>query len=1206
LRRAVWVLLGVLLLWLLGWLALPPLLRSQGEKWAGAALGRTVHIGRVEFAPWALQLTLHDVAVAKAQGEGAQLTVQRLYVDVDASSLLRLAPVLDALEVDQPTLHLEQTAPGHYDVDDILARWAVDASPQPAPLPRFALYNVVLRDGAVDFVDHTVQRTHVLRALQLHLPFLSSLASKREIKVEPRLAFELNGSRFDSAAQSTPFLSSHHTQAQLHLADFDLAPYLAYVPASVPVQLQAGVLDLDLQLSFEQQEQARISVSGQLQARGLRLADRQQQPLLAVDAIRVQLADLQPLAQRGHLSAIEIEAPKAQAVRARDGLLNWQRLADGAPTAAASAPPPPSAPGWQWQIDQVRLHGGELDWRDEAVAGGAQLALQGLQLDAKAIAWPLQQPFDFAGRATLAGGQIGFQGQASARMATLATSIRELPLEAGAPYLGQYLHPRLDGRLDADLGLAWNDPAWVLRLAHLSLANVTLRCAPPVACPQAGAANKPHWLALAGLQLDDLRVNGQTQQVHLGRLALAQPEVQVERDARGRWMFESWLLPPPAAAPSPAGAATAARPWALQLGQIEVDGGTIALRDAQPQQAVALQLSQLRLRLQDLAPLAPGAAPARLELAARVDAGRRQAGQLQYKGSLGLAPLRSQGQLLATQLPLHALEPYVAQALNVRVLRADGSFKGSVDVAERPQGLQVHVQGDAAIDDLRLRSALLTRPGAVVADDDEAPRRLTAQDDLLKWKSLGLRGLDLALAPQQPLQLQVRETALSDFFARIIVQEGGRINLQDVLKQPSASGAAQSASAAPAATAATAAPIVRFGPITLAGGQVSFTDHFIKPNYSADLSELTGRLGAFSSQPPAPGEPPLMAELELRGRAEGTAQLEITGRLNPLAQPLALDIVGRMQGLELPPLSPYSIKYAGHGIERGKLSMEVSYQIQPDGQLTANNKLVLHQLSFGDAVEGAPASLPVRLATALLADSNGVIDLDLPISGSLNDPQFRVSAVIFKLLGNLIMKAVTAPFALLANALGGGGGDASSVAFAPGSAQLDGAAQASLDKVAKALQARPALTLTVVGQAQLASEREGWKGAQLQAMLLAQKRREARRSGADAEAVHSVSAAETPALLQALYRRADNIPKPRNLLGLPKELPPAEVQALLLASISLPDDAMHELATERGVAVRDYLAAHGVAPAQLFLGAVETAPQQDKWTPHAQLTLALP
>lgn len=129
-----------------------------------------------------------------------------------------------------------------------------------------------------------------------------------------------------------------------------------------------------------------------------------------------------------------------------------------------------------------------------------------------------------------------------------------------------------------------------------------------------------------------------------------------------------------------------------------------------------------------------------------------------------------------------------------------------------------------------------------------------------------------------------------------------------------------------------------------------------------------------------------MAELQLRGRAQGSASLDITGRLNPLAKPLALDIQGRMRDLELPPLSPYSIKYAGHGIERGKLSMDVNYRVLPDGQLTASNKLVLNQLRFGEPVEGAPASLPVRLAVALLADRNGVIDVELPINGSLNDP----------------------------------------------------------------------------------------------------------------------------------------------------------------------------------------------------------------------------
>ena len=133
LRRAVWSVLAVLVLWALGWLAVPPLLRSQGQKLAGEALGRDVRIGRIEFAPWSLQLTVHDVAVATADGQGTQFTVTRVLADVGMASLLRLAPVLDALEVDQPVLRLAQLAPGHYDIDDILARLAPQGEPDPAP-----------------------------------------------------------------------------------------------------------------------------------------------------------------------------------------------------------------------------------------------------------------------------------------------------------------------------------------------------------------------------------------------------------------------------------------------------------------------------------------------------------------------------------------------------------------------------------------------------------------------------------------------------------------------------------------------------------------------------------------------------------------------------------------------------------------------------------------------------------------------------------------------------------------------------------------------------------------------------------------------------------------------------------------------------------------------------------------------------------------
>ena len=152
----------------------------------------------------------------------------------------------------------------------------------------------------------------------------------------------------------------------------------------------------------------------------------------------------------------------------------------------------------------------------------------------------------------------------------------------------------------------------------------------------------------------------------------------------------------------------------------------------------------------------------------------------------------------------------------------------------------------------------------------------------------------------------------------------------------------------------------------LNNGRIDFSDRFVRPNYSANLTELNGALGAFRSGTRE------MATLELRGRAAGTALLDIRGSLNPTADPLALDIQAKATDLELAPLSPYAGKYAGYAIERGKLSMEVAYKISPDGKLDARNQVILNQLTFGDKVDSPDATkLPVLLAVALLRDRNG-------------------------------------------------------------------------------------------------------------------------------------------------------------------------------------------------------------------------------------------
>jgi uncharacterized protein involved in outer membrane biogenesis len=194
-RRGVVALLVLLALWVIAWLAVPPIAKSQLQKIASEKLGRQVTVGKIDFKPWTLELALHDLRIATADGKQPQLAIKRIYADAELQSLFRLAPVIDAVSIEAPAVLLTHQADGKYDIDDILAKLAAGPPPDPKAEPaRFAIYNISIKDGAVDFDDQTVKRRHELRNFVLNVPFLSNLASQREVKTEPKLAFVLNGS----------------------------------------------------------------------------------------------------------------------------------------------------------------------------------------------------------------------------------------------------------------------------------------------------------------------------------------------------------------------------------------------------------------------------------------------------------------------------------------------------------------------------------------------------------------------------------------------------------------------------------------------------------------------------------------------------------------------------------------------------------------------------------------------------------------------------------------------------------------------------------------------------------------------------------------------------------------------------------------------------------------------------------------------------
>ena len=1243
LRRLAWSAGAVLLLWVIVWLAIPPLLKWQLPLRASEALGRSVTLGDVSFHPWNLDLTLNDLAVAGLPAaQQPLLQIRQVHANLSAASLFRLAPVIEALEIDALRLNVARTGDGHYDIDDLIARFTPKPDAKPAAESvHFALYNVQVRDAQLRFDDQPVKRVQAIDSLNLALPFISNLPAQVEIKVEPRLAFKLNGTPFDSGAQATPFAQTRSGDLKLSMSDLDLAPYLGYLPAALPLKVTKGSVSADLNINFTVPPGGApaVAIKGKFGAKNLVATDTAGAPLLGWQALALGLRDVQPLARKLAFETLRIDGLQLHATRDVAGRINLLQIAPprgdaklaAVPASGASAPATGAVPAWQVSLDALDLADARLLWTDAAVQPVAALQIDGLSVNAQQVRWPLTKAIPVAVKGALrtqtanspALAEFTAEGPVTDHDAKLAVKLASVSLAGFAPYLAQTLVPSVDGRLAAQAQLDWSGavdaPRLRLVLDSLVLDNLKVR--------EAGAktaSGKPATdaVVLKQLALADVKVDLLARTVELGRVRLVQPAVQVVRDKDGKLNLQGWIVQngsTPQSAPTTAEKSPAA--WKLQLKELLLEGGQLRFADAIARRGqtepVRIELASLRVAVQNLEWQGERAVPpANLQVSVRVGGltrdRQRPVGAVDFNGKVGIAPLLANGKLRVERVPIQLFKPYFAELTQLTLLRAEVGYTGSVNLRQLPAGLDLTAAGDVLLGDVHVAS--LPERGALV--------NLTGPEELLSWQAFALKGVKLTIKPKAKPQVEIAEAALTDFYSRLVITDQGRFNLQDVAAAPPGAlppGAAASApltivdapkpnvaaSPTPPITAEAELPIdLKIGTTQLTNGRIDFTDRFVRPNYSAALTELNGKLGAFRSGSRE------MATLELRGRAAGTALLEIGGQLNPTAKPLALDIKAKATDLELAPLSPYAGKYAGYAIERGKLTLDVAYKIEADGKLTAANRVTLNQLTFGEKIESKDATkLPVRLAVALLKDRNGVIDINLPVSGSVNDPKFSVGGIVWQIIVNLLTKAITSPFALLGG--GGGGDDLGVVEFKPGTAQLVPSAVAAIDKVAKALSDRPTLKMTVTGASDPTSEREAFQSAVLQRRLVAEQRKDSLRAGGPAtpaSAPVTLAADERARLLKQVYSDTDLPDKPRNAIGFAKDIPGSEMEALLKARAPVTDEAMRELALQRGIAVRDALLAKGLTSERLFLAAPKLRASGEgdaAWTPRVQLALSV-
>ena len=486
---------------------------------------------------------------------------------------------------------------------------------------------------------------------------------------------------------------------------------------------------------------------------------------------------------------------------------------------------------------------------------------------------------------------------------------------------------------------------------------------------------------------------------------------------------------------------------------VTVTNCSLQLEDLANARPAHLDLDQIVLNAKELSNIAGKDMAADLSLRWETN------GTIHTTINAGLTPAHADVKLALDNIVLRPIDPYLEPHVNVYIMRSKLGMDGVIHLVRTNEALpEVTFKGDVRLNDFS------TVDGAM-------------GEDFVKWSSLRVNGIDANLNPPA---VAIKEIAVDDAFAHVLIETNRTINILTALHLDNL--ATSAASMAPKETAPTkkhgkkqftmfsdaersltnattvAIPAkISIGSIILSNANLQFTDRSIQPPVNVAIGQVSGNISGIST------DDLQRADLRLVGKVDATAPVEITGKLNPLnqKQPTELNIL--FKDIDLHPTGPYSVKFLGYRLNKGKLSLELHYNLT-ERKLTSTNIIVVDQLMLGEKIPGADATkLPIKLAIAVLKDRNGKIQLDVPIDGSVDDPSFHLGKVIRGAIVNVLTKIVTSPFAALGAVFGGKGEEISFQDFEPGHSDLLPASIEKLDALVKGLYERPGLQLEVEG-----------------------------------------------------------------------------------------------------------------------------------------------
>lgn len=889
------------------------------------------------------------------------------------------------------------------------------------------------------------------------------------------------------------------------------------------------------------------------------LAAKDGKDLVGFERLFVDLDVLESARLRGVvLDTVELNSPQFNIERRADGAFNFADI-QAKQTEAQPDTEDSGGDSLALLIHQVAVKEGRIAWHDALT--GQVVSENLLPLNLTLNEFSTQAASSAVGDLSLgleSGGIIEWHGDFS--MAPLASkghlALEKIGLARTWQLFLQQILPMeiVNGLLGLQIDYALTEAPQGL-LTKISNGNVDIK--------QLEITENNHGkplVSVPALAVSGIHVDVNQQQVDIAAVSSSDAAISVWLQADGIVNYQALFAADastPAAAQAPA-VGEESKPWLIKVDELALNNYSIHFTDYSQTKPVELQLSELNCKLQKFSTQDGGRLP--LQLSSKFN----NNGSLKVDGEQSLQPFTGSWALDIQDINLKVFQPYLDPFLKLELVDGDFSGKGNLQLAVADQ-LQLTFQGEANLEGLVTRDQV-------------------KNTDFLKWANLELTGIDINLVEQD---FRLAKVMFDRPYLRFNIKKDGQTNIDDLIvsQTPSATVSTAKPPVTPV-TGKSAEPRLSIGKIELKDGKSDFADYSLILPFVAEMNSLNGEVSGFSSDKDAE------AKLVLKGKVYDIASVGIKGKYQ--FDNGNSDIALNFTNMPLPLITPYMAEFAGYRIEKGQMALDLQYKIK-QGQLAVQNKLLIDQLTLGEHVENPNAvSIPLHLAIALLKDADGKINLDFPITGSLEDPKFSIGSLLSDVLVNLVTKVALSPFKAFGSLLSSDK-DYSAVAFAPGSAELAVEESAKLDQLNKALVSKPELTLEIKG---IAYENQDWPAMRFEAVkdvLKKMKSGELRDKGEKIRHEYiELSDDDYKRLLAKFFGEVFPLELEKTLLGKPrvKSNPDADFYPLAqqkLESIFPPDpQRLNDLAIARANHIALYLTEPGgISKDRLYLLATE-------------------